>query len=111
MTDDLTERTPLAEAPDDETQVVAAPYPLAPRFIGREEAQAALIGAAARAQGGTVFVALVGPPGSGKTRLVAELSTALAGRARVLGASAAPARGGYGPIARALAARFGIKDG
>jgi tetratricopeptide (TPR) repeat protein len=115
-----TERMPLAEAPGDEmfqpsaaeeTQVVSAPYPLAPRFIGREDAQAALVGAAARARNGTVFVALVGPPGSGKSRLVAELAAALEGRARVLSASAAPARGGYGPIARALAARFGVSEG
>src|SRR6266567_3568256 len=107
-----TERMPLAAALDgDEVQESAdatAPYPLAPRFIGREDAQAALIGAAARARAGTVFVALVGPPGSGKSRLCAELTAVLAGHARCMAASAAPAGGGYGPFARVLAARFGI---
>src|SRR5215470_9784538 len=109
-----TERMPIADTLDgeemfqpssaEETQVVNAPYPLAPRCIGREEVQAALVGAAARALGGAVFVALVGPPGSGKSRLVVELVEALRGRARCLVASASQGRGGYGPFARALAA-------
>jgi tetratricopeptide (TPR) repeat protein len=116
-----TERMPLAPIADtgelfrpasaEETQVVAAPYPLAPRTVGQSRPRARVDAAAAAAQHGSRFIALVGPPGSGKSRLLGDLVRGLAERApgtRAFIASAAHGPLAYAAFARLLAARFGL---
>jgi len=82
------------------------PRPLT-RFVGRAEALASL---AARVEAERL-VTVTGPGGSGKTRLVAELATELAGRGIPLWyAELAPLRGPE-PLAVAVAEALGIEPG
>src|SRR5215468_1269036 len=115
-----TERTPLAPLDTDEifrpttaeeTQVVTAPYPLTARTVGLAGPRNRLHQLFGRAREETVFAALVGPPGSGKSRLLAELQRGLAERAPDARVFAASAQGplAYAPFAHVLAARFGLE--
>ncbi len=119
-----TERVPAAlgaedlfpTPPQDTTQVSAAPYEFRPRFVGRQGALDRMVKAFedARELGELAFVAIIGPPGAGKTRLVKEFARVLRQKvpqARFLvgsggGTTALP----YGAIARILGARFGINS-
>src|SRR5215470_5407601 len=114
-----TERMPLAPLDTDEifrpttaeeTQVVTAPYPLTARTVGLAGPRNRLHQLFGRAREETVFAALVGPPGSGKSRLLAELRRGLAERAPDARVFAASAQGplAYAPFAHVLAARFGL---
>ena len=98
------------------TVVAALPFELKPRFTGRRSVVDRLqaLCDAAVAQRELAFVALVGDPGMGKSRLVAELGrAALQKDARTLVLSGAPDEAGtaHAAIARILAARFGIRPG
>lgn len=117
-----TERVPAAlgaedlfpTAPADATAVTAQPYEFRPRFVGRQTALERLNKAFddARELGELAFVAVIGPPGAGKTRLVKEFARTLKARvpqARFLvGNAGGPGAVPYGAVARILAARFGI---
>ncbi len=89
-----------------------APYPLTTRLVGPREPLLALVSAFERARrGGLVFVSLEGPPGSGKTRHLLELSVEVAridARASFHLAGAGDASLPYGPVARIVGARLGL---
>ncbi|MDB4969084.1 MAG: hypothetical protein JWN44_4773 [Myxococcales bacterium] len=117
-----TERVPAAlgvELADDDTEllddhdVIEEPprYPAATRFVGRVtqlERLAAIVKEAAR--GEVAFVALTGPAGVGKSRLVEELGKRLAsGGTRVLSAVAGgPGAPPFASFERLLNGRFGL---
>lgn len=116
-----TERVPAAlgaedlfPTPGDVTMVTAAPYELRPRFVGREKQLERLSKAFddARELGELAFAAIVGPPGSGKTRLTREFARTLKQRvpkARFLsGSGGGPGNLPYAGFVRLLAQRFGI---
>src|SRR5262249_51983054 len=82
-------------------------------FVGREEELRKLraIYDAAVAQPGAKLAVLIGPPGLGKSRLLAELSLRLRDRATVLLARCEPARGhSFAPLAVALRALLELED-
>jgi len=101
------------------TMVAALPFELKPRFTGRRAVVERLRARFETAVSGheLAFVALVGEPGMGKSRLVAELGRAALQRdPRTLVLTGAPALGdeagtAHAAIARILAARFGIRPG
>lgn len=117
-----TERVPAAlgaedlfpTPPSDATMVTAAPYELRTRFVGRETALERLRKAFddTRELHELSFAAVIGEPGSGKTRLTRELARTLKQRApdaRFLSGSA----GGsvslpYAGFVRILSQRFGV---
>src|SRR5262249_56887920 len=70
-----TERIPAATLASLAADVMGdAPVELRPRFIGREAQLQTLVEAWERARGGEGgFVAIIGDPGTGKTRLMGEL--------------------------------------
>ncbi len=118
-----TERVPAAmgaELVDDETELLddhdlveePARYPQATTFVGRKaqlERLQAIVKDAAR--GEVAFVALTGPAGVGKTRLVEELGKQLSG-ARVLVAPAGgPGAPPFAAFERLLRQRFGLPTG
>jgi tetratricopeptide (TPR) repeat protein len=98
------------------TRVGGPPFELRPRFVGREPALHVLAAAfaAAPGQGKLGFVAVVGPPGTGKTRLVKEAARVVkqaVPQVRFLHASAGrPEALPYAAFVRILQARFGIGD-
>lgn len=117
-----TERVPAALGaedlfpvpPEEPTQLAVVPYELKPRFVGRHQTLERLVKAFddARELCELSFVAVVGPPGAGKTRLVKEMARSIKQRAaqtRVLfGNAGGPGTLPYAGFARLLAARFGI---
>ncbi len=116
-----TERTPVFEPSDfgdisERTIVMGSAYELRPRFTGRAGAIARLQELADRAfdERELGFAVVLGEPGMGKSRIVAELCA----RVRtthptvlVLAGIADENAPTYGPISRALAARFGLAPG
>jgi tetratricopeptide (TPR) repeat protein len=116
-----TERTPTFEPadfgdPGEHTIVMSGAYELRPRFTGRTGAIARLSELADRAFDARElgFAVVIGDPGMGKSRIVAELCA----RVRtthpsvlVLAGVADEHAPTYGPISRALAARFGVAAG
>ncbi|MCE9578413.1 MAG: AAA family ATPase, partial [Deltaproteobacteria bacterium] len=117
-----TDRVPTFDAGDlfgdgegEKTIVTAVPYELRPRFTGRMAALATLRTAFERAvaERTLAFAVVVGEPGMGKSRLVAELrkaATTIAPTAKVW-AGAAELDTAYGAIVRLLGARFGLVAG
>lgn len=114
-----TERTPVFEPSDfgevvgERTLVMTGAYELRPRFTGRTGAIARLQELVDRAfdERELAFAVIVGEPGMGKSRLVAELCARLRTRhpsALVLAGTADENAPTYGPISRALAARFAL---
>ena len=80
-----TERVPAALGADElfgqpveaePTNVMLTPYEMRPRFVGRQSALDRMMKAFddARDLRELAFVAVIGPPGSGKTRIVKELA-------------------------------------
>jgi tetratricopeptide (TPR) repeat protein len=115
-----TERTPLFEPDVAElgvrTIVMSGAYELHPRFTGRAGAIARLQEIADRAfdERELGFAAVIGEPGMGKSRIVAELCARVRSRhpsVLVLAGLADENAPTYGPISRALAARFGLTPG
>ncbi len=111
----------LVASDDDETELLddhdvieePARYPEATRFVGRRaqlERLHALVADAAH--GEVAFVALVGPAGVGKTRLVAELGRALSAKGtRVLSAAAGgPGAPPFAAFERLLRQRLGLPE-
>lgn len=113
-----TERTLLFDPADlaelgESTVVMSGTYELRSRFTGRAGALARLLEIADRAfdQRELGFAVVVGEPGMGKSRIVAELCARLRTThptALVLSGVADENAPTYGPISRALAARFGV---
>src|SRR5688572_17015337 len=118
-----TERVPAALGADElfttpmeeSTAVMAAPYEMRPRFVGRQTALDRMMKAFddARDLRELAFVAVIGPPGAGKTRLVKELARHVKQRTPQARFLVGQAGGGtvpvpYFAIARLLATRFGI---
>ncbi len=98
------------------TMVAALPFELKPRFTGRGRMLEKLEGHLDRMLGERelAFVVVVGEPGMGKSRLVAELGRIALGRdATTQVLSGAPDEAGtpHAAIARILARRFGIATG
>lgn len=116
-----TERTPMFEPSDfgdtgERTMVMGGAYELRPRFTGRAGAIARLQELADRAfdDRELAFAVVIGEPGMGKSRIVAELCARLRARhpsVLVLTGIADENAPTYGPITRALAARFGVAPG
>lgn len=119
---DGTERSPtfepsdFGEQPSERTVVMAGAYELRPRFTGRTGAIARLQELTDRAFDDRElgFAVVLGEPGMGKSRITAEL----AGRIRALHPEALVLVGvadenapTYGPISRALTARFELVPG
>lgn len=98
----------------DDATAVMAPYELRPRFVGRKQTLERMLGAFddAKALGEAAFLALIGAPGAGKTRLLDELARSIRQRApetRVLvGRPGAVHAQPYSAFARVFAQRFGI---
>src|SRR5438046_1122577 len=82
----------------------AAPYPFAPRLVGPRRPLERLLAAFERAAGGggAALVALEGPPGAGKSRLLVELAQAAGERARYFHAGAADPSLPFAPFVRIL---------
>jgi tetratricopeptide (TPR) repeat protein len=117
-----TERTPTFEPADfgegegERTVVSTGAYELRPRFTGRAQAIAKLQELTDNAfdNGELAFGVVVADPGMGKSRIVAELTarvSQLHPTAMVLTGIADENAHAYGPIARALTARFGLVPG
>ncbi len=121
--DSRTEPTPVFEASDfgegeaERTVITSASYDLKSKFTGRVasiDQLAKLVDTAYGDSPALAFAVVVGEPGMGKSRLVAEL----VGRMKtshpnlhVLTGIADENAHAYGPIARALTVRFGIQQG
>jgi len=114
-----TERTQLFDPADfvadlgERTLVMSGAYELRPRFTGRTGALARLLEVTDRAFDDRElgFAVVVGEPGMGKSRIVGELCARLRTThptVLVLSGAADESAATYGPISRALAARFGI---
>ncbi|HEY4243092.1 MAG TPA: tetratricopeptide repeat protein [Kofleriaceae bacterium] len=106
----------FGEGEAERTLVVSAAYELRPRFTGRAGALARLSELTDRAfdDREAAFAVIIGEPGMGKSRLLGELFV----RARRLHPTMLLVQGtadenshAYGPIARALTARFGLVAG
>ena len=115
-----TQQTPSFEPADfgeaERTMVSSSGYDLRPRFTGRSASIARLEEVVERAfeERQVAFVVVTGEPGMGKSRIVAEL----AARMRTIHPHVAVLTGvaddnahAYGPVARALTARFGLVVG
>jgi tetratricopeptide (TPR) repeat protein len=117
-----TERVPAAlgadelfgQPVDDATAVMMPPYEMRPRFVGRQGALDRMLKAFddARELHELAFVALVGPPGSGKTRMIRELSRHIKQRSPqtrfLVGQAGGTVPVPYAPFSRLLGVRFGI---
>ncbi|HKA89390.1 MAG TPA: tetratricopeptide repeat protein [Haliangiales bacterium] len=105
-----TERIPAATLASLAADVMGdAPVELRPRFIGREAQLQTLVEAWERARGGEGgFVAIIGDPGTGKTRLMGELVRRAGERCFVASAAGSLPYVGF---VRLLRARFGIGAG
>lgn len=106
----------FGESEDELTQAIPAVYDLRSRFTGRRSALASLeeLLGAAFDQRSLRFAAVVGPPGYGKSRLIAELARVARERApqvRVLTGAAEEGGSPYHAIGRLLAQRFGVAPG
>ncbi|HWO19228.1 MAG TPA: tetratricopeptide repeat protein [Kofleriaceae bacterium] len=115
-----TARTPVFE-PDvgdlsERTIVMGGAYDLRPRFTGRTSAIARLQELTDRAFDDRElgFAAVIGEPGMGKSRIVAELCARVRTQhpsVLILAGVADENAPTYGPISRALTARFGLVPG
>jgi tetratricopeptide (TPR) repeat protein/MoxR-like ATPase len=100
--------------PPEGTRVGAPPFPLSPRFVGRDAAHDRMVKAFddGKRRSQLAFFALIGPPGAGKTRLVRELARTLKSRApnaRFLAAKAGTSEAmPYAGFARLFEGRFGL---
>jgi tetratricopeptide (TPR) repeat protein len=112
-------RVPLADLQSEElfqpasgelSKVVTAPYAINPRLVGLRRPLERLVAAFERTigGGGAALVALEGPPGAGKSRLLVELAQAAGERARHFQAAAADPSLPFAPFVRILMARFGL---
>lgn len=124
-----TEKTPTFEPADladigdgfgegegERTMVVSAAYELRPRFTGRTRAIAQLQELADQAfdERQIGFAVVLGEPGMGKSRMVSELIARVRTRHPTVVAMTGVAdenSHAYGPVARALTARFGLVPG
>lgn len=91
-------------------------YELRPRFIGRGPALAQLLELTGEALGARElgFAVVIGEPGMGKSRMIEELAARVRVEhptTRLLQGVADENAHAYGPVARALTARFGIAAG
>lgn len=98
------------------TQSIPAVYDLQSRFTGRRTALETLTArfAVARTERMLAFVAIIGEPGMGKSRLLSELARACREQApevRVLTGAGEDGTGPFHAIGRVLAQRFGIAPG
>jgi tetratricopeptide (TPR) repeat protein len=98
------------------TILTAPAYELRPRFTGRDAAMAQLQELTARAfdQGESGFAVVIGEPGMGKSRMIGELAARIRvdhPTARLFHGVADENAHAYGPVARALTARFGLVVG
>ncbi len=119
-----TERVPAAlgaELVDDETELLddhdlieePARFPQATRFVGRKAQLERLTAIVAEASRGEVaFVALTGPSGIGKTRLVEEFAKQLgaAGTSVLRAAAGGPGAPPFAAFERLLRQRFGLTE-
>jgi len=104
------------EAEGERTTISAAmPYDLRPKFTGRAAALEQLQKLTDEMMKGTLaFAVIVGEPGVGKSRLIAELIARTKLKApglQILQGVADENAHAYGPIARALTVRFGLQPG
>ncbi|HET9627131.1 MAG TPA: tetratricopeptide repeat protein [Kofleriaceae bacterium] len=98
------------------TIALSSMYELRPRFVGRSDALATLhaLTRTAFADHQLGFAVVVGEHGMGKTRLINELAARVRSEhptTRLLHGIADENAAAYGPVARALTARFGIVAG
>jgi len=98
------------------TIVTSSAYELRPRFTGRTRALAQLHEMTCKAFDDRElgFAVVVGEPGMGKSRLISELATRVRAEhpsTRLLHGVADENAHAYGPVARAMTARFGIEAG
>ena len=98
------------------TIVTSPAYDLRPRFTGRAKALAQLRDLAGKAcsDGELGFAVLIGEPGMGKSRMITELVSQIRTEhptTRLFHGIADENSHAYGPVARALTARFGIVAG
>ncbi|HSR99483.1 MAG TPA: tetratricopeptide repeat protein, partial [Kofleriaceae bacterium] len=98
------------------TIVTSSAYELRPRFTGRARALAQLHELAVKAcnQRELGFAVLIGEPGMGKSRLISELAAQIRTdhpTTRLFHGIADENSHAYGPVARALTARFNIAAG
>jgi tetratricopeptide (TPR) repeat protein len=120
-TPEVTDRSQPFEPADFDVEgvrtIVTAPaYELRPRFTGRARALEQLRDLAGKAcAGGELgFAVLIGEPGMGKSRLITELVSQIRTEhptTRLFHGIADENAHAYGPVARALTARFGIVAG
>ncbi len=106
----------FGEGDEEHTAISALPFDLNARFTGRAEPIARLTTCMDKALdgGGLGFAAVVGPAGMGKSRIIAELirrAKAAHPSVQVLAGTADEVSLPYGPVARALASRFGLVPG
>jgi tetratricopeptide (TPR) repeat protein len=117
-----TEQTPTFEPADfgegegERTLITSATYELRPKFTGRQASIAKLQELCDKAfdKRELAFCVITGEPGMGKSRMVSELVA----RARTMDPNVVVLQGiadetapAYGPVARALTARFGLVPG
>ncbi|MEJ7600911.1 MAG: tetratricopeptide repeat protein [Kofleriaceae bacterium] len=117
-----TEQTPSFEPADfgdadgERTMISGAAYDLRPRFTGRAPAISRLEELVERAfeERQVAFVVVTGEPGMGKSRIVGELAARMRTihpNVMVMSGVADDNAHAYGPVARALTARFGLALG
>ena len=116
-----TERMQIFEPSDfgdlgERTLVMTGAYELRPRFTGRTAAFGRLAELTDRAFDAAelCFAVVIGEPGMGKSRILSEIcarARAADAQALVLAGVADENAPTYGPITRALAARFGLSPG
>ncbi|MCX5741454.1 MAG: tetratricopeptide repeat protein [Proteobacteria bacterium] len=110
------EPSDFGEGEGERTLVVSAAYELRPRFTGRSKAIERLQALADEAfeQRHACFAVVLGEPGMGKSRMLGELSARLRMQYPnlvVMTGIADENAHAYGPVARALTARFGLVAG
>jgi tetratricopeptide (TPR) repeat protein len=111
------EASDFGEGEGERTTITSAAYDLKPRFTGRIGAIAqlqAVVGSAFKPDGALGFAVIIGEPGMGKSRVLAELAARVKTQhpnVLVLSGVADENAHAYGPIARALTARFGVVVG